>query len=169
MELHGDIQVTYTVIILQQINQWRSDRMSNVIITQLDPVKVPLVKRFYKEHYPIGKANKSELIYSLSLDNELCGVVRFRVIEDARLLTGMAISKQHRGKHLGSKLMDYCAKHTLTNNDYCFAYAYLINFYTRHQFVPIPPKELPNGLKVLFERYSNSGKDLIPMHYQQNC
>jgi len=51
--------------------------MNNVIITQLDPVKVPLVKRFYKEHYPTGKANKSELIYSLLLDNELCGVVRF--------------------------------------------------------------------------------------------
>jgi len=25
MELHGDIQLTYTAIILQQINQWRSD------------------------------------------------------------------------------------------------------------------------------------------------
>ncbi|MEZ8384398.1 GNAT family N-acetyltransferase, partial [Vibrio splendidus] len=42
--------------------------MNNVIITQLDPVKVPLAKRFYKEHYPTGKANKSELIYSLLLD-----------------------------------------------------------------------------------------------------
>ncbi|MFA0645854.1 GNAT family N-acetyltransferase [Vibrio cyclitrophicus] len=143
--------------------------MNNVIITQLDPVKVPLVKRFYKEHYPTGKANKSELIYSLLLDNELCGVVRFRTIEDSRLLTGMAISKQHRGKQLGSQLMEYCEQHTLTEKDYCFTYARLINFYTRHQFIQIDPKQLPNGLRVLYERYSNSGKDLIPMHYQQNC
>lgn len=143
--------------------------MNNVIITQLDPVKVPLVKRFYKEHYPTGKANKSELIYSLLLDDELCGVVRFRTIEDSRLLTGMAISKQHRGKQLGSQLMKYCAKHTLTENDYCFAYAHLASFYGRHQFVQIDPKQLPNALRVLYERYSNSGKDLIPMQYQQNC
>ncbi|MEZ9111317.1 GNAT family N-acetyltransferase [Vibrio cyclitrophicus] len=143
--------------------------MNNVIITQLDPVKVPLVKRFYKEHYPTGKANKSELIYSLLLDNELCGVVRFRTIEDSRLLTGMAISKQHRGKQLGSQLMEYCEQHTLTEKDYCFTYVHLINFYTRHQFIQIDPKQLPNGLRVLYERYSNSGKDLIPMHYQQNC
>ena len=143
--------------------------MNNVIITQLDPVKVPLVKRFYKEHYPTGKANKSELIYSLLLDDELCGVVRFRTIEDSRLLTGMAISKQHRGKPLGSQLMKYCAKHTVTENDYCFAYANLTGFYGRHQFVQIDPKQLPNALRVLYERYSNSGKDLIPMQYQQNC
>ncbi|MEZ8122745.1 GNAT family N-acetyltransferase [Vibrio splendidus] len=143
--------------------------MNNVIITQLDPVKVPLVKRFYKEHYPTGKANKSELIYSLLLDNELCGVVRFRTIEDNRLLTGMAISKQHRGKQLGSLLMAYCAKHTLTASDYCFAYTHLTNFYSRHKFMQVDPKDLPNGLRVLYERYSNSGKDLIPMHYQQNC
>lgn len=169
MELHGDIQLTYTEFILQQINQWRSDWMNNVIITQLDPVKVPLVKRFYKEHYPTGKANKSELIYSLLLDDELCGVVRFRAIEDSRLLTGMAISKQYRGKQLGSQLMEYCAKHTLTENDYCFAYAHLTSFYGRHQFVQVDPKQLPNALRVLYERYSNSGKDLIPMQYQQNC
>jgi hypothetical protein len=100
--------------------------MNNVIITQLDPIKVPLVKRFYKEHYPTGKANKSELIYSIELNGELCGVVRFRTIEDRRLLT-------------------------------------------RHQFIQIAPEELPNNLRVLYERYSNSGKDLIPMHYQQNC
>ena len=143
--------------------------MNNVIITQLDSVKVPLVKRFYKEHYPTGKANKSELIYSLELDGQLCGVVRFRTIEDARLLTGMAISKEYRGKQLGSKLMDYCVLHTLTEKDYCFAYSHLTNFYNRHQFTQIDPNELPNGLRVLYGRYSNSGKDLIPMHYQQNC
>lgn len=143
--------------------------MNNVIITQLDPIKVPLVKRFYKEHYPTGKANKSELIYSIELNGELCGVVRFRTIEDRRLLTGLAISKDHRGKQLGSQLMDYCVLHTLTEKDYCFAYSHLKSFYNRHQFIQIAPEELPNNLRVLYERYSNSGKDLIPMHYQQNC
>ncbi|MDK9760095.1 GNAT family N-acetyltransferase, partial [Vibrio sp. D173a] len=28
---------------------------------------------------------------------------------------------------------------------------------------------LPNNLRNLFERYTDSGKDLIPLHYQQNC
>jgi N-acetylglutamate synthase-like GNAT family acetyltransferase len=143
--------------------------MNNVIIAELDPIKVPLVKRFYKEHYPSGKANKSELIYSLTIDNQLLGVVRLRTIEQFRLLTGMAISKEYRGQQLGKQLMDFCEKNTLNEQDYCFAYAHLERFYSRHHFVKVAPQELPNSLKNLFERYTNSGKDLIPMHYQQNC
>lgn len=143
--------------------------MNNVVITQLDPIKVPLVKRFYKEHYPTGKVNKSELVYSLTCERELKGVVRFRAIEKYRLMTGMVIAKESRGLRLGDKLMEFCIENTLTQHDYCFAYEHLEHFYTKHNFIKIEPRSLPSCLLSLFDRYTNSGKALIPMHYQSNC
>ncbi|MBW3697260.1 N-acetyltransferase [Vibrio sp. T187] len=143
--------------------------MNNVMIEQLDPIKLPLIKRFYKEHYPSGKANKSELIIALYIDTQVNGVVRFRTIDKYRLLTGMAISTEKRGLGLGHSLMEHCQAEVLNNSDYCFAYAHLESFYKRHDFQVINAKELPNSLRILYERYTNSGKDLIPMHFQLNC
>ena len=39
--------------------------------------------------------------------------------------------------------MDYCEENTLSEQDYCFAYAHLESFYSRHHFVKISPQELP--------------------------
>ncbi|NOH99381.1 GNAT family N-acetyltransferase [Vibrio sp. 99-70-13A1] len=143
--------------------------MNNVEITQLEPIKVPLVKKFYKEHYPAGKVNKSELIYSLTKNHSIIGIVRFRAIEEYRLLTGMVISTELRGQGHGSLLMNYCVSNILTNQDFCFAYRHLESFYSNHDFKKIDAVDLPNSLKTLFLRYTNSGKDLIPMHFQANC
>ncbi|MGF1752573.1 GNAT family N-acetyltransferase [Vibrio makurazakiensis] len=143
--------------------------MNNVIIEQLDPIKLPLVKRFYKEHYPSGKANRSELILTLTIDASIQGVVRFRTVENYRLLTGMAISTNHRYKGLGHSLMKHCKNDVLGSSDYCFAYRHLEAFYSAHGFQLIDSSELPHPLHVLYERYTNSGKDLIPMHFRLNC
>lgn len=143
--------------------------MNNVIIEQLDPIKLPLVKRFYKQHYPSGRANRSELILTLSIDNSLHGVVRFKTIDRFRLLTGMVISTSNRGQGLGHSLMKFCRINTLASSDYCFSFRHLESFYASHGFKTVDPDNLPSELKNLYERYSKSGKDLIPMHFHLNC
>jgi len=143
--------------------------MNNVIIEELDPIKLPLVKRFYKEHYPSGRANRSELIFTLSIDNTLQGIVRFKTIERFRLLTGMVINTSNRGTGLGHALMEFCRVNTLTSADYCFSFRHLESFYAAHGFKAIETENLPSELKNLYERYCKSGKDLIPMHFHLNC
>lgn len=143
--------------------------MNNLIIEQLDPIKLPLVKRFYKEHYPSGKANRSELIFTLSIGTSIQGVVRFRTVDNYRLLTGMAISTNQRNKGLGHTLMTHCRNEVLNNSDFCFAYKHLEHFYNAHGFHQLDSSDLPHPLRVLYERYTNSGKDLIPMHFRLNC
>ncbi|WP_081305546.1 N-acetyltransferase [Vibrio coralliilyticus] len=133
-------------------------------IETLDPIKLPLVSRLYKAHYPAGKAKKDELIIVGSIDQQIVSLVRFRNIEQYRLLTGMLVIPEHRGSCFGHQLMGYCAQHVLLEHDFCFAYAHLETFYAQHNFKTIDASQLPNSLKGLFERYSLK-KQLVAMKY----
>ncbi|RJX72364.1 N-acetyltransferase [Vibrio sinensis] len=139
--------------------------MNQLTIEVLDPIKLPLVTRLYKAHYPSGKAKSNELTIVGYIEQSLSAVVRFRPIEEFRLLTGMLVIPQYREQGVGHQLMNYCQQHTLTSKDYCFAYSHLELFYQQHGFTTIPASTLPNSLKLLYNRYSHSGKRLTPMHY----
>ena len=82
--------------------------MSAMQIEQLDPMKLPLVSRLYKSFYPSGKAKKDELTLVGYMENQMAAVVRFRTIEQYRLLTGMLVVPDFRGQGLGHELMCYC-------------------------------------------------------------
>ncbi len=138
--------------------------MSPLHIEVLDPIKLPLVARLYKSYYPSGKAKKDELILAGYIEQQIVAVVRFRQIEECRLLTCMLVLPDFREKGLGHHLMNYCEQQVLANQDYCFAYQHLESFYRQHGFKAVDLSELPNTLRNLFERYSRT-KKLIPMQY----
>jgi len=138
--------------------------MSAMQIEQLDPMKLPLVARLYKSFYPSGKAKKDELTLVGYTENQMAAVVRFRTIERYRLLTGMLVVPDFRGRGLGHELMCYCLQHVLSEGDYCFAYQHLEGFYAQHGFKTIDCQELPNSLKGLYDRYTRT-KTLVPMKY----
>ncbi|MBF9001267.1 GNAT family N-acetyltransferase [Vibrio nitrifigilis] len=140
--------------------------MSTLLFETLDPIKIPLIKRFYKEHYPGTKPKSDELTIVAYDDSVLVGVVRFRHVGQLRLLTGMAISSSKRGQGIGQQLLAYCVEHILQNDDYCFAYSHLKDFYQNGGFEKISPEQLPADLKTLYQRYTQHGKDLIPMHFR---
>ncbi|KFI09650.1 GNAT family N-acetyltransferase [Vibrio coralliilyticus] len=133
-------------------------------IETLDPIKLPLVSRLYKVHYPSGKAKKDELTIVGSIEQQIVSLVRFRNIEQFRLLTGMLVIPEHRGSGLGHQLMGYCAQYVLSEHDFCFAYANLETFYAQHNFKTIDASQLPSSLRGRFERYSLK-KQLVAMKY----
>ncbi len=134
-------------------------------IEVLDPIKTPLVTRFYKSHYPSGKAKKNEHILVGYLDKTLVAVVRFREIDGFRLLTGMLVDPAYQGKGLGHALLKHCENNELTSKDYCFAYSHLESFYAQHGFQALESDDLPNSLKNLYLRYMGSGKSLTAMQF----
>lgn len=134
-------------------------------IEQLDPIKLPLIKRFYKQHYPSAKAKSNETILVAYQDEKMVGVVRLRHIEQYRLLTGMLISPECRGKGFGHQLLTHCKDNYLSSKDFCFAYLHLQDLYQQHGFTKIDSTALPENLRSLFERYSKSGKSLLPMQF----
>ncbi|UUM30458.1 GNAT family N-acetyltransferase [Vibrio japonicus] len=139
--------------------------MSHLTFETLDPIKLPLVSRLYKAHYPSGKAKKDELTVVAYKENKMVAVVRFRSVEHFRLLTGMLVIPECRAQGVGHELLNYCQQQILKQDDFCFAYEHLEAFYAAHGFETIAPFQLPNSLKMLYERYVQSGKKLIAMKY----
>ncbi|WP_162047377.1 GNAT family N-acetyltransferase [Vibrio taketomensis] len=140
--------------------------MDDLRIETLEPIKLPLVSRLYKAHYPSGKAKKNEQTIVGYNNDQLVCVVRFRPIEQYQLLTGMLVIPEQRGQARGHHLLAYCQQCICNSNTYCFAYPHLEHFYQQHGFVSLLADQLPNSLNQLFTRYTASGKCLIPMHYQ---
>ncbi|WED21718.1 GNAT family N-acetyltransferase [Vibrio sp. JC009] len=137
--------------------------MTKTRIEKLDSIKLPLVQKLYKSHYPSGKAKSNELIYVSYTENQMSGLFRLRNIDKWRLFTGMLVIPQYRRQGIAHQLMRYYQEQVIAANDYCFAYQHLEKFYAQHSFQTISAEELPAQLRTLFERYSNSGKSLIPM------
>ncbi|EGU39789.1 GNAT family N-acetyltransferase [Vibrio scophthalmi] len=140
--------------------------MHDLRIEMLDPIKLPLVSRLYKAHYPSGKAKKNEATIVGYQNNQLVCVVRFRPIEQYQLLTGMLVIPEQRAHGFGHQLLNYCQQTVCNSRTFCFAYPHLEEFYQQHGFITLREEQLPNGLSQLFTRYISSGKALIPMHYR---
>jgi N-acetylglutamate synthase-like GNAT family acetyltransferase len=139
--------------------------MVNLEFEKLDTLKLPLVQRFYKSHYPATKPKKNELVIVARRSGDICAVVRFRPIEQFQLLTGMVVNEQYRRQGIGHQLLNYCQQDMISNQVYCFAFTWLASFYQQHDFRTIDIEQLPNSLYILFQRYQNSGKSLVPMKY----
>ncbi len=134
----------------------------------LAPIKLPLLKRFYKQNYPSTKPKSDELTIVAYSDLAMVAVVRFRNVSDYRLLTGMAVNEAKRGQGVGTQLLQYCHKEVLQKDDFCFSYSHLQHFYEQVDFKRVDVSELPSELKNLFNRYYQSGKDLIPMQFMSS-
>lgn len=137
----------------------------SLIIEVLNPIKLPLIKRLYKAHYPSGRAKKDELIITASHKGEIVALLRLKTVDRSRLLTGMLVIPTLRGTGIGEELLRYCKNNVFIDGDYCFAFTHLESYYSKHGFKTIDCSELPHPLKMAFQRYVDSGKDLIPMQF----
>ncbi|KXF79605.1 GNAT family N-acetyltransferase [Enterovibrio coralii] len=139
--------------------------MPDFRFTPLDPLRFPIVARFYKSHYPAGKPKKDEVIWTVEGETGLCGAVRFKQFDAFQLLTGMLIAPSFRGQQLGDRFLEAVASQTQATPCYCLAYRYLTPLYERAGFRVIEKSALPEELQGRYVSYCNSGKDLIPMRY----
>lgn len=139
-----------------------------VVFSPLEPLQMPLVKPFYKAHYPSGRPNKSEKIIVGYLGKELVASVRFKPISPYWLLTGMLVSPEFRGLNIGHQLLNYCQQNILAAHYYCFAYQHLHSFYQQHHFISCTESEIPPILATRFSNYQSKGKNLVAMKYQSN-
>ncbi len=92
-------------------------------------------------------------------------LLRMKPAENSRLLTGMLVVPEVRGTGVGTAILIHCEKNVFKDGDYCFAFMHLEAYYAKHGFKVIDSSKLPNSLKMAFQRYVDSGKDLIPMQF----
>ncbi|PSU31223.1 GNAT family N-acetyltransferase [Photobacterium lutimaris] len=133
----------------------------------LEPLRFPLINRFYKSYYPAGKAKKDEVIWIGEDSKGIQACVRFKQFDEYQLLTGMLVHPDHRSQGHGIALLEACNDQLTTTQCYCFAFSHLETFYQGSGFVIIKDNELPEPLQSRINRYRQSGKTLTPMIYAQ--
>ncbi|GAL09009.1 predicted acyltransferase [Photobacterium aphoticum] len=122
--------------------------MSKLSFHLLEPLRFPLINRFYKAYYPAGKAKKDETIWVGESNQGIQCCVRFKYIEDYQLLTGMLVHPEQRGQGIGQHLLQAVQDQLTQQPCYCFAFAYLEAFYQAAALSPCPMTHYPHRCKA---------------------
>lgn len=139
--------------------------MSQVRYQQLNPIRLPIINKLYKDFYPAGKAKRDETLWVGESQQGIICCVRFKYIGELQLLTGMLVKPEYRGQKIATQLLQHAIPQINQKPCYCFAFKELEALYQQAGFITLDPQQLPHDLQQRFERYCNSGKKLIPMHY----
>ncbi len=142
-----------------------SSILDKINIRQLDAIRLPLLKKLYKQYYPSAKPKSDETIYTVEYQNQIIATLRLRPIGQYRLMTGMLVLPTYRQLGIGGALLTYCKENVFTGNDYCFALSHLGDYYQQYGFNIVAAEALPNDVRTLLLRYTGTGKDLIPMSF----
>lgn len=140
--------------------------MSKLRFHALEPLRFPLINRFYKSFYPAGKAKKDEVIWVGEQNGSIICCVRFKQFEQYQLLTGMLVHPEKRSAGIARQLLRASEEQIIKLPCFCFAFSYLEELYVKAGFETIPDNDLPEPLESRIRRYRQSGKDLIPMRYK---
>ena len=81
----------------------------------------------------------------------------------------MLVIPEYRNQGIANQLMSFCKDEVLADNDYCFAYSHLGDFYGKYNFAKPDSNHVPQQIRSLFERYVNSGKDLLLMKFEKSA
>ncbi|WP_413114097.1 GNAT family N-acetyltransferase [Thaumasiovibrio sp. DFM-14] len=139
--------------------------MLKLSFQSLDPIQTPLANKLYKEHYPSGKANKSDNLWIAKHHQQWIGVIKYRSYDSYLFMSGMLVIPTWRHNGIAERLLS-ASIDNVTVPVYCFAYAHLKALYNKAGFDETCSSHLPNELRQRFERYTSSGKKvLIPMRY----
>ncbi|MGR5065967.1 GNAT family N-acetyltransferase [Photobacterium sp. DNB22_13_2] len=141
--------------------------MSKLRFHPLEPLRFPLINRFYKSYYPAGKAKKDEVIWIGEDNKGIQACVRFKQFGEYQLLTGMLVHPELRSQGYAIALLEASKEQITTSQCYCFAFSHLEELYQGSGFTIIEDNALPEQLKSRINRYRQSGKTLTPMIYAQ--
>ncbi len=139
---------------------------ANYTVEQSSRLLFPLTKKFYQAHYPSGKPNKSDPIWLLKSSHILCAY-RLKQFGKYQLLTAMVTIPSYRKQGIASQLLQRTQEALNHTPTYCFAFEHLNVFYRTNGFETIDKSILPCELLARFNRYTLSGKRLIPMRFIQ--
>lgn len=139
--------------------------MSPIRYQQLNPIRLPIINKLYKDFYPAGKAKRDEILWVGESQQGVICCVRFKFIGELQLLTGMLVKPEYRHQKIATQLLQHAIPQIQQKPCYCFAFKELEALYQRAGFITLQPQQLPHDLQLRFERYCHSGKKLIAMHY----
>ncbi|MBB1408465.1 MAG: N-acetylglutamate synthase-like GNAT family acetyltransferase [Pseudoalteromonas rhizosphaerae] len=116
----------------------------------LEPIKTPLVNKFYDQYKARGRATRQDQVWVVYNDLVIVAACRIQNRSDYLFLSTLLVAPAWRGQGIAKKLLI----HTLSNQNslvYTFAYNYLADFYQSIGFNFV--LTLPPPLDTLFTVY----------------
>jgi N-acetylglutamate synthase-like GNAT family acetyltransferase len=136
---------------------------NHVQVKKAEPLILPQVKRFYRQHGFRPQAPRTDDIYIAILDAQIVGAVRLCPLEDCWLLRSMCIHCDYRGRGIGSYLLQRLQQVLRQKTCYCFPYSHLQGFDQDNGFEPVTDKAVPQEIMAKYRNYRSKGKDILLM------
>ena len=129
----------------------------------LEPIKTPLVNKFYDKHNARGRATKADQVWVAYKDSEIIEACRVQDQSGLLFLSTLYVDELWRGQRVASQLL---AAVTARQKKVVFTFVYqnLIDFYLQNGFNYI--LTLPNSLQSLFELYAH--RKIVAMHFTRD-
>lgn len=133
-------------------------------VAQVEPLRYPLIDRFYKAcRYP-GKAARGELIFQVASEGQILGAVRLTPMQDGWLfLRSMCIHPDWRGQGIGQALLQGLLPTLNRHPCYCFPFSHLQAFYAQAGFKPGEDIAAPDFMTDALQAYRRQGRDIVLM------
>ena len=129
----------------------------------LEPIKTPLVNKFYDKNNARGRATKADQVWVVYNELEIIAACRVQDQSGQLFLSTLYVDEMWRGQKIASQLLT-----TVTDAQkgtvFTFVYQNLIDLYLQNGFNYA--LTLPNSLQSLFEVYAH--RNVVAMHFTRD-
>ncbi|HEY8941744.1 MAG TPA: GNAT family N-acetyltransferase [Cellvibrio sp.] len=135
----------------------------------IEPARLALVDRFYRNHgYKVKCAANEQVFVLANAAGDFVAAARFVPQSSGHYwLRNLLVDPQQRGQGLASYLMIECKPRLAPRGCYCFALPHLSGFYQRLGF-ELNPGHCPADILANYQKYRARGRDWLLMGCKQS-
>lgn len=118
---------------------------------------------FYRITGYDGSVAPDDRVVYATEEESIIGAGRLSEEEGVLVLRGMRVLEKHRGRGVGTAILDVLVNEASKIDCYCIPYSCLQPFYAEKGFDKLAPLEAPGFLHNRFKEYRARGLDVILM------
>ncbi len=134
-----------------------------MIIHRAKASEIGDLANFYRITDYGGSVAPADRVVFATEEKRIIGAGRLSEEEGVLVLRGMRVLKEHRGRGVGSVILDSLVSEESSRDRYCIPYINLRHFYATKGFEEIKPLEAPDFICNRFRGYRARGLDVILM------
>lgn len=140
---------------------------SSYSFQSIEPARLPLVDRFYRDlGYKIKCAPHERVFVLVNNTGDFIAAARLvPQLSGHYWLRNLLVDPQWRGQGLATRLITECKPHIFPLGCYCFALPHLTELYRRLDFA-VAPDHCPADILANYQKYRARGRDWVLMGYK---